>query len=435
MTSRPPRRSQWRRTKNGTWTLSLGERGYRVRLFENSEKGGMIYREVQLPGGKKSRCSLGTRDREHAAELGRQLVGGLMAGQAPPMPKAPLRLGELCKQFLAESPTLLDNTARDQAGAKTRLAIVRAVLGDARDVTTLSENDVRQFEARRRAGGIHYGGTEPTKDVRQRAVQADIKLLKQALYWACSVTRPDGTRMLERNPLQYVRVKGEHDVQRPIASLERFEATREAMRGFQQRYGEESRTLGKKLDRARAERRHHGWIRAELALVLLEATGRRRSSIIGLQWSDFDFATCRITWRPEHDKKRRTSVVPYPSSLFDAMRDFQRRLGAVGGHLFPRQAETATHAPRELISQWIRTAEVGAGLPKLKGGTTHPYRRKFRSEKRHLPTKSVAIAGGWSDVATMERCYDLPDDADVLAVTSDTNKRHEVIAQVVSGTN
>jgi hypothetical protein len=105
-------------------------------------------------------------------------------------------------------------------------------------------------------------------------------------------------------------VKGEHDVVRPIASIERYEATRLAMRSFQSRYADEMRTLDRKGDRARAERRLRSWIRAELALFLIEATGRRRSSIVGLAWSDFDHTAQRVTWRPEHDKKRKTWVVP-----------------------------------------------------------------------------------------------------------------------------
>ena len=97
----------------------------------------------------------------------------------------------------------------------------------------------------------------------------------------------------------------------------------------------------------------------------------------------------------------------------------------IGGFLFPRQNDPSRPAPRELISQWIVKAEEKAGLPKLAGGTCHPYRRKWRSERRDLPTKAVALAGGWSDVVTMERCYDLPDDVDVLAVTSASYKRRE----------
>ena len=49
--------------------------------------------------------------------------------------------------------------------------------------------------------------------------------------------------------------------------------------------------------------------------------------------------------------------------------------------------------------------------------------------------KAVAVAGGWTDMATMERCYDLPDDADVLAVTSETNKRRESAPPPISAAN
>lgn len=45
-------------------------------------------------------------------------------------------------------------------------------------------------------------------------------------------------------------------------------------------------------------------------------------------------------------------------------------------------------------------AEAKAGLPKLEGGTCHP---------------------------TMLRCYDHPDDADVVAVTSEPRKRREIV--------
>lgn len=35
----------------------------------------------------------------------------------------------------------------------------------------------------------------------------------------------------------------------------------------------------------------------------------------------------------------------------------------------------------------------------------------------------------------MERCYDLQDNADLLAVTSETNKRSEALPKEISGTN
>ena len=74
----------------------------------------------------------------------------------------------------------------------------------------------------------------------------------------------------------------------------------------------------------------------------------------------------------------------------------------------------------------MRQAEEAAGLPKLLGGTCHPYRRKWRSERSHHPLKAVAVAGGWTDLDTMLKCYDQPDDADLLAVTSEPRKRREL---------
>ena len=105
------------------------------------------------------------------------------------------------------------------------------------------------------------------------------------------------------------------------------------------------------------------------------------------------------------------------------MEDFKKRLGSSTGFIFSHATDPLRHAPPELLSQWIRAAELQAGLKKLDGGTTHPYRRKWRSERSHHPLKSVAVAGGWTDFDTMTRCYDIPDDGDILAVTSETKKR------------
>ena len=163
-------------------------------------------------------------------------------------------------------------------------------------------------------------------------------------------------------------------------------------------------------------------------MTLLEATGRRRGAIMALRWDDFDFARHRVTWRAEHDKKRKTWIVPYPASFFEEVRDFQRRLGMVGGLLFPSAKREEQSSRPDLLSHWLRKAEVRAKLPKLAGGTCHPYRRKWRSERTHHPIKAVAVAGGWTDVETMTRCYDMPEDTDVLAVTAESRKRRETPA-------
>ncbi|MDQ6635153.1 MAG: tyrosine-type recombinase/integrase [Gemmatimonadota bacterium] len=418
-------RDQWRVYKKGTWACSLGRRGCRVRLFQIT-KGGFFYREVHVPGCGKDRVSLHTRERSEAERLGRVLLASLLSGVAPKL-SAVVRLSDLASAFTTEAPMFLDNSARTKADSLTRIAILRAALGDATDVRTLTEHHIRQYEARRRAGGIPYGPHMLlTPVVRQRSVQSDVKLLKQMLYWACTRPMPDSGPWLERNPIAHVRVKGEVNVQRPVASLERFEATRSAMQDMQARYSGEARMCDSAAARARGRRRYLSWVRAEFGLMLLEATGRRRGAIMGLRWSDFDFEARRVTWRPEHDKKKRSWLVSYSEEFFATVREFRRRLEAVGGYVFPRADDGERPALGELLSQRIRQAEEAAALPKLVGGTCHPYRRKWRSERSHHPLKAVAVAGGWTDFDTMLRCYDQPDDTDLLAVTSEPRKRREL---------
>lgn len=430
MTSRRRRHDEWHKTKNGTWSCLLGRRGeLTVRLF-NNRKSGFYYADVRAPGHHRSKRTLGTNDRSEADKRGRQIYLELLTGKGNEPVSTPqvVRLGELCDAFLKDCPMLLDNTEHGQKEARIRLAIIQSAIGKSRDARTLSANDIRHYEARRKRGGIRFRGRKGdirvTQAVRQRTVQADVKLLKQVLYWACTVTNADGRPWLDRSPIANVEVRGEHDVKRPIATQERFEATIAAMKQSQEKYTAEALATSKK-ERDRAESRYRSWVRAELGLVLLEATGRRRGAIMGLRWEDVDFTAHRITWQAAFDKKRRTWVVQYPASLFETLRDFQRRLGAIGGPVFPSMKDSARSAPAELLSQWIEKAETEAKLPKLDGGTCHPYRRKWRSERTHHPLKAVAVAGGWTDFDTMMRCYDIPEDADVLAVTSETRKRRD----------
>jgi integrase len=167
----------------------------------------------------------------------------------------------------------------------------------------------------------------------------------------------------------------------------------------------------------------------------LAETGRRRGSVAGLRWSDFDFAHNTIRWQAEFDKTNKTGEVGYPAWLLDEVRSFQRRLGEFGGFLFPMEKDPARATYAEKVTDWIVQAESVAGLAKLTGGVSHPYRRKWRGERSAHPLKAVAVAGGWSDVSTMLRCYDQPDHAAVLAVTSETNRRREQAPHAVESDN
>ena len=148
-------------------------------------------------------------------------------------------------------------------------------------------------------------------------------------------------------------------------------------------------------------------------------------SIRQLRWEDIDFTHSVIRWRAEADKKRRESVVPAPEALLGELREFRRQLGAVAGWVFA--AETAPTQPmdRHLFDKWLMVAERVARLPKLEGGLWHPYRRKWATERKHLPLKDVAAAGGWKDTETLLTCYQQPDNETLLAVMSEQRKVRE----------
>jgi len=135
------------------------------------------YADVHAPGHERKRTRLGTNDRAEADERGRKLYLDLLSGRKEQQLAAPTAvwLGELCDRYVKECPLHLDNATHGQKDAQTRLRILRSAIGDAGDVRNLTVNDVRQYEARRKKGGIRYrdgkGVSRATGVVRQRGAQ------------------------------------------------------------------------------------------------------------------------------------------------------------------------------------------------------------------------------------------------------------------------
>jgi integrase len=277
-----------------------------------------------------------------------------------------------------------------------------------------SQHDQRAETKKRLAGDIKTGKDKAGKDkltsaVRSRSVGADLRLFNTMLIWATTVRIRGGRRLLGQNPLAGLRTPHEKNPQRPVASWERFEATRKAI----QQLTEESES--------NAERRK--WLKLELALVIAEATGRRLGSIRQLAWEDIDFTRDTILWRADTDKKGKAWTVPMPATLRDEIKSFRVRLGSAFGSLvFPSQHDANVPVCTEVFSNWLRAAEKKANLPKLDGSLWHAYRRGSATSRKHLPTADVAAAGGWSDVTTLIRCYQQVDDDTLLRVMNEPRK-------------
>jgi hypothetical protein len=79
----------------------------------------------------------------------------------------------------------------------------------------------------RRTGHGWPDGRETTP-VRARTIQGEIKQLRQMIYWAMNERLPDGSWLLENNPLRGVKLPKEEDPRRPVATFDRFLKLREA---------------------------------------------------------------------------------------------------------------------------------------------------------------------------------------------------------------
>jgi integrase len=391
----------------GKWTRSLGERGLRVRLFQK-RKGGSFYREVWRVGSGRDQACLWTLEKQEADRLGRQLYAALLSGTSSRLTGGPLTLGELWTRYSTQCPAYLDNKAHTKADAATRAKILMGHFGNGFNIQDLDSRHQAEYVKARRAGGIAFDEGKSSGSVRARSVEADLVLLHAMLNWAATVRLPGGGRLLDHNPLAGVRRPREENPSRPVATWERFEATRKAVQQLK--------------TAAKSENERTRWLRIELALVLVEATGRRLGSIRQLRWEDFDFGGHRVRWRAEADKKGKEWLIPYPEHLFDEVRAIQRALGAVGGFVFPSEKNPLAPMDRHLFDKWLAHAEKLAGQPKLVGGLWHPYRRKWATERKERPLKDVAAAGGWTDTDTLLRCYQQADSETLLRVTSEERK-------------
>jgi integrase len=408
--ARKPSRNEWHQLKNGTWCRTLGFRGTRVRLFERSEGGG-FQRAVRLADGRVSRRSLNTSDRAVAERLGKELLAALLREEELER-SGVLTLAHLSERYQGECVSFLDNDPRSQKDAESHVDVLLAFFGPECDVRGLTEQDQLAFTQKRLAGGIVCSEKRTTSAVRARSVEVELQLLHTMLRWATTVRVRGGHRLLEQHPLAGVKRPRERNPKRPVATWERFEATRAKI----QELG-----AGAKTDASRRK-----WLKLELALVLAEATGRRLGSIRQLQWEDFDYNASRIRWRAEADKKGVASIVPIPEALRDEIRSFQVKLGGgFGGLMFPSHSDPSRSLTRDSFGHWLREAEQLAELEKLDGSLWHAYRRAWATSRKDLSVKDVAAVGGWKDIQTLVNCYQQADDDTMRHVMAHPRKISE----------
>ena len=69
---------------------------------------------------------------------------------------------------------------------------------------------------------------------------------------------------------------------------------------------------------------------------------------------------------------------------------------------------------RHLADKWLRKAEKLAGLEPQLGSLWHAYRRKWATERKHMPDVDVAAAGGWKSTHALKASYQHADAETIL---------------------
>jgi integrase len=360
------------------WSRSVGaRRGNRARIYER-EPGGMLYCTVWIPGRGKSRRSLGHGDRERALRDVEELLSLRARGEVTPVRQ--LTLGALCDQYLAQHGTGMDGclkTERYRRDCERRATLLRDWFGGSTPVEDITPARAMQYARVRRLGqGSH-------RAVRTRSVQLDLKLLKSICRWG-AVTCVHGAPLLARNPLEGLSIPRERDPRRPSLSNEDVQ-----------------KLLGV------AQEVHP---QLPLLMALMECTGRRLSSVLGLRWDDIDLQRGTIQWRPELDKRRRSWVTPLPERMRPILVEARLRMPSIGkALLFPSTRDATVPVARHLAAYWLKRAFVAAKIQRPLGGLWHCFRRKWATDRKDFPLKDVAAVGGWGDVTTLLICSQQPD--------------------------
>jgi integrase len=371
------------------WSKTVGvERGTLVRVYER-KPGGILQIAVWVEGGTNcNRQSLRHRDRTKAEQQARTIAQLRGDGTTTPEPqRCPATLGDLFDAYLAHAThtrrgcLITEDHRRD---LMWRAVALLRWFGHDCVADELTRARVSGYMRARRAGQVGE------RAVRARTVRADLTFLKSALAWACGST-DESLPLVTKNALAGFVIPGEPDPRRPVVRDDTAVALLKVAPVI------------------------HPLL--PLLLIVIGSTGRRLSSVLGLEWADIDLELRAVVWRAELDKGRKTWESPLPAAAADALAKHRAELGRNGGRfVFPSSTDPHIPVTRHLAADWLLRAYRRAGIEKQRGTLWHSFRRKWATQRKHYPIVDVAAAGGWKDLTTLLTCYQQPDPDTMRAV-------------------
>ena len=391
------------------WTFSAGSRPNTVTIFERDGNLHARAWDPTIRGTGGFRCrSLKHNDRAKAKTYALEQAAKLEQGTAEIM-QGVVKLGQVIDLYLLHrSPR---KGQREQKADRRRGNMWKRFLGTDTDPHTISLASWERFIDLRLSGAINARANpiqaENRRMVRTRSVNQDLQWLGWVLNWASKWRTPQGHYLMRENPVRGYDVPVEKNPRRPVASEDRYQATRA------------------KTDQVTMAVQWHGkskTVRSYLSEVLdiVSGTGRRLSSVLQLQYEDLqlqDGPHGAIRWPADTDKTGRETIVPIGPDVRAAIdRVLRERPGIGKVYLFSAPGDLAKPVSRYLAAKWLQQAEKLAGLEKLDGSLWHAYRRKWATERKHLPDADVAAAGGWVNSNTLRLVYQQADQETMLRV-------------------
>jgi integrase len=402
------------------WKYAAGARPNTVVVFER-EPGGPLYARAwdsAARGGKGNwhRVSLGHRDKARAKRYAIEQAAKLQKGEAE-IAEAKVTLAQVLALYLQHRTPR--KTPRQQKEDATRVELWTRVLGGGVDPHGITLQRWEAFIDARSAGAIDARGMAvppgQRKAVRARTVEADCEWLRFVFNWSAKWRLASGRYLMRENPVRGYDVPKEKNVRQPVASSAFYATIREVA-------DRHTMELRKRKPGGGFEPKRVRSYLPEL-LDIAEGTARRISAICALRYSDLRLQKSNsapfgaIRWPGDTDKEKREWSAPISPNVRAALNRILTERPAVGsGPLFPSPSDRSVPISRHEAGKWFREAEALAGLDHEEGRGWHSLRRKWASERKHLPDVDVMAAGGWKSLEALKKSYQHADEAGVLAV-------------------
>ena len=400
------------------WSWSAGEWGSRVRVSERT-RGGVIQIAAWDPttnGGKGGyrRESLGHRNRAEARREARRVAAALESDQSTP---ANPSIGYVFSLYRRDH---IPHVSKDsQKWLAAALTCWETFLGSDFRCADLGPREWDGFKRQRLTGAIDAKGhpvTENRKPLKPSSVNLQLDALRMTLNWAIT-WRVDGRPLLDRNPVLRLPFLRDINQSRSIWTQDRFEKVITAA---------EQLTMQVEWE---GKRQRVPCYLADI-LIIAEGTGRRIGAVRQLRYSDLrlnEGQHGKVVWRAETDKTGKQIVQHIRPEVRKRLQKILRERPGLGDRpLFPAPRDASKAVGLESLTVWQRRAEKLAGVERLAHDTFHGLRRKFVTERKHMPDVDVAAAGGWRSVATMKRAYQMADEAGVLEAIHEPIRLREV---------